>query len=159
MKTFGILLLFGLCTAIGFRAAEQKTKRIERIRALRRALASVSEAFTGGEGALGTIAQRGEGLLFEQLRAYIAAQAEGRTEEQAVCIVCEPFEKDAFCHALQLFFSGLSVCSRAQLAARIDALSDALSDAERGAAGDVQQAKLIRAVGVLGGAAIAVLLI
>ena len=158
MRTVGILMLFGLCTAIGLRLAAQKTARIRRVRSMRRELLTFSDAFAQGETALGAIAARGEGLFFERLRAYVAAQAEGRTEEEAARAACEPFAEDGTHAALLLFFGGLSVCSRAEIRARIGRLSEALAEAERDAASDVKQAKLIRAVGVLTGAALAVLL-
>ena len=159
MKTVGILLLFGLCTAIGLHAAAKKTANIDRIRGARRALSAFSEAIAGGGYSLQTIAADGEGLFFERLRVYIAAQAEGKSEEEAAALACGPFLPDELHAAALLFFGGLSLCSRAELRQRIERLSGALAEAEQNASGDVKQAKLIRAVGVLCGAALAVLLI
>lgn len=159
MKTLGIVMLFGLCTSIGLRLAAKKTARVERIRAMRRALSAFSDAITRGDASLRSIAESGEGLFFDQMRMYIAAQEAGRTEAEAALSACEPFSPDELHAAALLFFGGLSACSRAELRQRIERLSTALSEAEQNASDDVKQAKLIRAVGVLCGAAVAVLLI
>ena len=158
MKTVGILILFGLCTAIGVRLAAKKTANIACIRAARRDASAFSEAIESGESSLKAIAGYGDGLLFVQLRAYIAAQERGKSEAEAAAIACEPFRGDALHAASRLFFGGLSVCSRREITARAERFSAALSNAEQTAAGDAKQAKLIRAVGVLCGAALAVLL-
>ena len=152
-------MLFGLCTAIGLRLASRKTARIDRIRAARRALSAFSEAIAGGENSLRAVAESGEGPLLMQLRAYIAAQEAGMTEEAAASLACEPFASDDLHAAALLFFGGLSLCSRTELKERTERFAAALSEAERNASDDVKQAKLIRAVGVLCGAALAVLLI
>ena len=158
MRTVGILLLFGLCTLIGLRAAAKKTARTERIRSLKQALLRFSDAFSGGMP-LPAIAQEGEGAFFDALRAYLAAQADGQGEQRAAALACRDCSDDALHAALLLFFGGLSVCPRAEIRLRINALSAALNDAAAAAAEDGKRARVIRAVGVLTGAALAVLLI
>ena len=159
MKTVGIVILFALCTAIGWRLAAKKSERIAAICALRRDLSVFSDAFDAGEGSLSAIAQRGQGLLMQQLNVYLATLRDGRSEQEAARIAAEPLAPDALFEAARLFFGGLSQCPRTEIQARIERFLHALDAAERDAAPQGKQAKLIRAVGVLTGAALAVLLI
>ena len=158
MKTLGILLLFGLCTAIGIRLASQKCEGMQRIRALERELAAIAERFDGGNASLRSIAQSGQGMLSNRLCVYLDALSAGRTEAEAAQNAAEPFVPESLHAEALLFFDGLSLCPRAELKRRIERLNAALSDAMRNAEPLQRQAKLIRAVGVLCGAALAVLL-
>ena len=159
MKTAGILLLFGLCTAIGLRLAAKKSEGVDSLHALERDLSAFSAAFDGGEGSLLRIAQRGQGVFFVQLRAYLDALQDGFAEGEAARLAAQAFAPTPLHAATLLFFGGLSLCSREELKARTEQFRTALKEAIRDAAPQIKQAKLLRAVGVLCGAALAVLLI
>lgn len=159
MKTLGILMLFGLCTAIGLRAAAKKRAAVSAVLALERELSAFSDALDGGESSLPAIAQNGQGLLYERLRVYIGALSEGLTERIAAQKASEPFAPEPLHAAAQLFFCGLSACARTEIRQRITRMKTALGDAAHALEPVQKQAKLIRAVGVLCGAALAVLLI
>lgn len=159
MKGAGILLLFGLCTAIGLRLAAKKCEGIAAIQSLRRDLSAFREAFDAGEGSLVRIAENGQGAFFTRLRAYLDALEQGQTERDAAQLAAKSFSIESLHAAALLFFGGLSACPRAEIKARLERFSDALDMAEREAEPKLKQAKLIRAVGVLTGAALAVLLI
>lgn len=153
MKTVGLMMLFGLCTAIGMHIAAKKTERYTHLRALRADLAALSEAL--GTGPLPQLVDARDGVLFERLRTYLDARARGSTEQEAAE---QAVKADSEADALRRFFTGLSMCSASQIKDRIEALLGTLETAEQAASESAKQAKTIRAVGVLIGVGVCILL-
>ncbi len=158
MKTVGILMLFGLCAAIGMRAAAKKSERYRRVRALIRELSVLSDEI--GERSLPQIVQSREGELFTMLSRYLdlrkAAKREAEAAEEAVCGWAS-FAREH--QALLSFLSGLSTVSAAQIHQRIETLMQSLRIAEQEAEENAKQAKTIRVVGVLAGVGVCILLL
>lgn len=159
MKTAGILLLFALCTAIGMRAASRKTERYRRIGALIRNLHLLSEA-ADAEISLQGIAKQYDGELFSMLQTYLNARSAAAREADAASAAAEAWKPFDFEYAALLsFFTGLSTTGSERLHERIRSLERALSEAEQAAAETAKQAKTIRAVGVLAGVGLCILLL
>ena len=160
MKTVGILMLFGLCAAIGMRAAAKKSERYRRVHALIRDLSVLSDEIGAGERSLPQIVQSREGELFTMLSKYLdlrkAAKREAEAAEEAVC-GWTSFAREH--QALLSFLSGLSAVSAAQMHQRIETLMQSLRIAEQEAEETAKQAKTIRVVGVLAGVGVCILLL
>ena len=160
MKTAGILLLFGLCTAIGLRAANRKAERYRRICALLSQLRLFSDGIETRQSSLKSIVKDADGELFDMLRVYLNARDEKKSETQASEQATEEWiGVDTAYPALVAFFEGLSICSSASLRKRTEALMHSLQLVETELHDTVRQAKTIRTVGVLIGAGICILLL
>lgn len=160
MKTVGILLLFGLCTAIGMRLAARKTERCRLVRALRCELHRFSETVDATHASLSDAARDGEGNFYRMLNAYCTARNDGMREgEAAAGATADCGLADAERLALTAFLTGLSACSLSQLISRMQTLDEALAAAECEAEETAKQAKTIRALGVLVGAGFCILLL
>lgn len=160
MKTVGIAMLFGLCSLIGIRLADRRTKRLEFVRALQKDLRSFAEWVRTGSESLSAFAAEQEGELSGMLKAYLAALAEGETETTAAERATERFRGGSTEQAgMRLFLSGLSSATRADLILRTQRSSDLLERTEREAEEEAKQARVLRISGVLIGAGLAILLI
>lgn len=160
MKTVGILLLFGLCVAIGMRAAASKSARYEQIAELIRDLRIFSDLIESGQSSLLRIAEEHNGALFAVLREYLALRNATNPEaESAKNAIAKNGIAGPEGQSLQSFLEGLSVASSSAIRTRIAYLSESLNEAQKAAAESAKQAKTIRAVGVLIGAGICILLL
>ena len=159
MKTFGILLLFVLCTATGMRIASQKTERFRSVGALMQQIQTFSDAVCE-ETSLQRIAERNAGELFVMLGNYLCARSNAQDESEAASFAVQEWELfDAEYTALLTFFTGLSSSSSVRLRERIQTLERALSKAEQEASETAKQAKSVRAIGVLAGVGLCILLL
>ena len=153
-------MLFGLCSLIGIRLADRRTKRLEFVRALQKDLRSFAERVRTGSESLSAFAAEQEGELSGMLKAYLAALAEGETEATAAERGAERLRGGSTEQAgMRLFLSGLSSATRADLILRTQRSSDLLERAEREAEEEAKQARVLRISGVLIGAGLAILLI
>ena len=160
MKTVGILMLFGLCTVIGMRLASRKTERYRRVRALRNDLRRFSESIASTNATLVSAANGNDGAFFAMLQDYLTARGSGAREADAAEDATQAMRMfDSESHALTSFFNGLSACSLRQLCERTETLDVLLANAEKEAEETAKQAKTIRAVGVLVGVGISILLL
>lgn len=159
MRTAGLLLIFGLCTAIGMRLAAKRSERFTRICAWMGQLAALSYALDA-KGSLRKICKANDGELFEQLCVYLDMREDGKSEAEAARSAASPWAAyPAESRALVAFFSGLSLCSGAQIRTRVETALQALETAKADAQETAKQAKTIRALGVLIGAGVCILLL
>ena len=106
MKTFGILLLFGLCTATGMRIASQKTERFRSVGALMQQIQTFSDAVCE-ETSLQRIAERNAGELFVMLKSYLNARSNAQDESEAASFAVQEWKLfDAEYTALLTFLQG-----------------------------------------------------
>lgn len=160
MKTVGLLLLFGACVMLGMRLASQRSLRFRKICALIRQLGQMIDAIDGGETSLWRLAARADGALFSMLQAYLDARTEGLNEPAAAVRASEVYPVDETTdEALRVFFCGLSDASAQRLSDRFNTLETALLHARQEAETIAKQAKTIRAIGVLAGIGICILLL
>ena len=158
MKTFGIAMLFGLCSMIGIRIAAGKTARLNAVRTLSRELIRFAERISGGD-TLKTMAAE-SGMLSGMLSVYLTALENGETEARAAALASDEMkngsaEQSGAC----AFLTGLSAASRHDTARRTESFKDVLARAQSEAEAESKQARVIRISGVLVGAGLAILLL
>mgnify|MGYP002869225837 CR=1 FL=1 len=101
----------------------------------------------------------GRSFLFRPKVMICVPTGVNDVEKRAVQEAAEQAVKaDSEADALRRFFTGLSMCSASQIKDRIEALLGTLETAEQAASESAKQAKTIRAVGVLIGAGVCILL-
>ncbi len=160
MKPIALILLFGLCTMVGMQIAAQKTERYQRISGLLSDLSTLTETFEAGMRSLPKLAENSDGELFERLRIYLASREQLGTEKDAAAKAADAWPANTKEHqALVTFFTGLSAMNADQIKNRIEQLTRSLEAVQLEAGETAKQAKTIRAVSVLIGTGICILLL
>jgi hypothetical protein len=159
MKTIGLLLLFGLCTAIGMHIATEKSARLHRVNGLIRDLQTLSDQITAGQRSLMRISEEESGELFDLLHRYLSLRSDSYSESDAARLAIENHACRTEAEPLCAFLCGLSSASSDAIRQRIDSLRDALRKAQKEADETAKQAKTFRAIGVLIGAGVCILLL